>query len=57
MLDKDIIHKALVLLIVIQNLSFNIIKWPEFHVFCQVLNPEVDNFITTAHSEITKKIN
>jgi len=46
----------LVLLIVVQNLSFQMVEWPEFHTFCQVLNPESDDFITTAHSQIGKKI-
>ena len=32
------------------------VEWPEFHTFCQVLNPESDHFITTAHSQIGKKI-
>ena len=57
MLDKDIIYKALILLIVVQNLLFYIVKWPKFYVFYQVLNLEVDNFITIAHSKIAKKIN
>ncbi|EED18402.1 conserved hypothetical protein [Talaromyces stipitatus ATCC 10500] len=55
-LDKDMINEALVSLIVARNLPFNVVEWPEFHVFCRLLNPEADNFITTAHSEIAKKI-
>ena len=32
------------------------VRWPEFHTFCQVLNPESSDYITTAHSQFTKKI-
>ena len=32
------------------------IEWPEFHTFCQVLNPKLSHFITTAHSQIGQKI-
>jgi len=55
-LDKDVIDEALVTMIVVGNLPFRIVERPEFHTFCQVLNPEVKGNITTAHSEVTKKI-
>ena len=55
-LDQDVINKALVSLIVVQNLPFRIVEWPEFHTLCQVLNPKSDAFITTAHSTIRIKI-
>ena len=55
-LDKDVINKALVTLIVVGNLPFHIVEWPEFHAFCQVFNPEIKGNITTTHSEVTKKI-
>jgi len=32
------------------------VRWPEFHAFCQVLNPESSDYITTAHSQVAKKI-
>ena len=32
------------------------VRWPEFHTFCQVLNPESSDYIMTAHSQVTKKI-
>jgi hypothetical protein len=42
-------------LIVVRNLPFRTVKWPEFYTFCQVLNPESSGFITTAHSQVGKK--
>ena len=55
-LDQDTIDEALVSLIVVRNLPFRTVEWPEFHTFCQVLNPESSSFITTAHSQVGKKI-
>jgi hypothetical protein len=31
-------------------------EWPEFHAFCQVLNPQSKDVITIAHSQVIKKI-
>ncbi len=55
-LNQDVINEALITLIVVRNLPFRVVEWPEFHTFCQVLNPESSDFITTAHSQVTKKI-
>ena len=50
-LNQDAINEALVSLIVVRNLPFRLVEWPEFHTFCQVLNPESYSTITTAHSQ------
>ena len=55
-LDLDIVNKALISLIVVRNLPFRAVEWPEFHTFCQVLNPQSKGVITTAHSQVAKKI-
>src|SRR6266516_4667072 len=55
-LNQDVINEALITLIVVRNLPFRVVEWPEFHAFAQVLNPESSDFITTTHSQITKKI-
>jgi len=55
-LNQDAIDESLVLLIVVRNLPFRMVRWPEFHTFCQVLNPESSGYITTVHSQVTKKI-
>ena len=55
-LDQDIINEALISLIVVQNLFFQMIEWSEFHTFCQVLNSNSASVITTAHSQIRQKI-
>ena len=50
------IDEALISLIVVQNLPFAIVEWPEFHTLCQALNSESEGMITTAHSIVTKKL-
>src|SRR5271165_2545510 len=55
-LDQDVINEALVSLIVVQNLPFTAVEWPELHAFCQVLNPELKDFVTTTHSQVKNKI-
>lgn len=55
-LNQDIIDEALVSLIVVRNLSFRIVEWPEFHTFCRVLNPESADYLITAHSTVPKLI-
>jgi hypothetical protein len=55
-LDQDVIYEALISLIVVQNLPFAIVEWPEFHTFCQVLNPESKDAVTTTHSQVKRKI-
>jgi len=55
-MDQDQIHKALVALIVVRNLPFRIIEWPEFHIFCRLLNPHAEDSLVTAHSTVPKLI-
>jgi hypothetical protein len=55
-LNKDVIIQALINLIVVRNLPFRAVEWPEFHTFCQALNPESASYITTAHSAVSKAI-
>jgi len=51
-----VIDEALISLIVVQNLPFAIVEWPEFYTLCQALNSESEGMITTAHSTVTKKL-
>jgi hypothetical protein len=51
-----VILEALITLIVVRNLPFSIIEWPEFHTLCQALNSQCVGMITIAHSTIRKKI-
>ena len=55
-LNREAITAALVLLITVRRLPFRIVEWPEFHAFCQVLNPEVEGYITTTHSTVNKMV-
>jgi hypothetical protein len=55
-LNKEVLTQALINLIIVRNLPFRAVEWPEFHTFCQALNPESGSFITTAHSEVSKAI-
>lgn len=53
-LNPDAIKEALVSLIVVRSLAFRLVEWPEFHVLCQLLNPEAKEVMTTAHSTVSK---
>jgi hypothetical protein len=55
-LNKEVIDKTLIILIIIQNLPFWMVKWPKFYILLQSINPKVDGYITIAHSEVSKKI-
>jgi hypothetical protein len=55
-LDKSVITEALISLIVVQNLSFALVEWPEFHTLCQVLNRASKGKITTSHSGVYNHI-
>ena len=50
------INEALVSLVVVRNLPFRAVEWPEFHTLCRTLNPESSGFITTAHSQLARQI-
>ena len=50
------VYKALVLLIVNNNLSYNLVESSDFYVFCQVLNLKAGDVVLKAHSTIRKKI-
>lgn len=56
-LDRDVVRKALVRLIVQQRLAFSIVESPCFHAFVQALNPLADdNIIPASHSTIRTAI-
>jgi hypothetical protein len=55
-LNTSIITKALITLIIIRNLSYTLVEWPEFHTFCQVLNRATKGKITTSHSGIASSV-
>ncbi len=55
-LDRDVILEALATLIIRRNLSFCIVEWPEFRVFCQTLNSQSRQHIVTAHSSVPELI-
>lgn len=55
-LNKQVLDQSLVNLIVVRNIPFRIVEWPEFHTFCQALNPEAVHSLTTAHSAISTLI-
>jgi len=55
-LNTSIITEALITLIIVRNLSYALVKWPEFHTFCQVLNRAIKGKITTSHSGIASSV-
>ena len=56
-LNKEVIDQALINLIIVQNLLFQAIKWPEFYIFCQALNQASDGYLTTTYLEVSRIIN
>ena len=52
----SVITKALIMLIIVQNLSFTLVEWPEFYTFCQVLNRASEGKITTSHLGVANKV-
>jgi hypothetical protein len=55
-LNIIVLTKALISLIVVRNLSFIMIKWPEFYTLCQVLNRACKGKITTSYSGVYNKV-
>jgi hypothetical protein len=55
-LNIAVITEALITLIVVRNLSFCLVEWPEFHTLCQVLNRACEGIITTSHSRVFNKV-
>jgi hypothetical protein len=55
-LNISVIIKALITLIIVRNLSYTLVKWPEFHTLCQALNRAIKGKITTSHSGITTSV-
>ena len=53
-LVQDAIDNALVDLIVMHNLPYRLVEWPEFHTFCMTLNPQAIDCLCRAHSTIPK---
>jgi hypothetical protein len=55
-LNTTVLTEALISLIVVRNLSYTLVEWPEFHTFCQVLNRASEGKITTSHSGVSNKV-
>ena len=51
-LNQEIIDEALVSLIVVRNLPYQLVEWPEFHVLLLAANPKMKDYLYTAHSTI-----
>jgi hypothetical protein len=55
-LDKEVIQKALVYLIVRHRLPLSLVEWPAFHTFLGTLNPHAIGVIPTSHNTIRAHI-
>ena len=51
-LSDRVVLEALVTLIVVRNLSYNLVEWAEFHTLYQALNKAYKGRILTSHSII-----
>jgi hypothetical protein len=55
-LNKEVINKALITLVIIRNVAFHLVEWPEFHIVYQALNLKADTVIPKAHTTIRYKV-
>ncbi len=55
-LDRRMVNEVLVSLVVVWNLPFSIVEWPEFHIFCCTVNPQIADYLTTSHNIIASLI-
>jgi hypothetical protein len=55
-LNITVLTEALISLIVIRNLLYTIVEWPEFHTFYQILNQAYKGKITTSYSRVSNKV-
>jgi hypothetical protein len=51
-----VINEALVTLVVIWNVAFYLVEWPEFYIVCQALNLKADIVILKAYTTIGYKV-
>jgi hypothetical protein len=51
-LNDEVVLEALITLIVVRNLSYNLVEWAEFHTLCQALNKACEGRIPTSHSTV-----
>jgi len=56
-IDRQLVERTLLDLIVIRKLPLRLVEWPEFRLFCSALNRLSSSFIPTSHSTISTKIN
>jgi hAT family C-terminal dimerisation region len=55
-LQQDVIDEALIRLLTVRRLPLRLLEWPEFHAFCQTLNPYASSYLNQSHSALPKKI-
>ena len=51
-LNDEVVLEALITLIVVRNLSYNLVEWAEFYTLCQALNKACIGRIPTSHSTV-----
>lgn len=55
-LRQDVLNDILIWMVTENNLAFRLVKSSSFHAWCQLLNPLSGRCVTTAHSEVSKKL-
>jgi len=48
--NQDVVNEALVSLIVVRNLAYRAVEWPEFHHLCMALNSRSLSLLPSSHS-------
>jgi hypothetical protein len=55
-INQDVLIEALIILIVVHNLSFCLIEWPAFHIFYQIFNAAYESKIIIYYAELRNKV-
>src|SRR6266702_969747 len=56
-LNKEVINKAFIDLIIIQNLLFQAVEWKKKNFFFKALNPHLKSIISLSHAIVARIIN
>jgi hypothetical protein len=55
-IEKEVIREALAQLIVVRNLPFNAVKWPELRALLLSVNPEAGDALDSSHTTVPELI-
>ena len=54
--SQPVVDSTLLNLVIVRQLPFSCVEWPEFHSFVQALNPEASTFIPLSHNTLKARV-